>query len=138
MNTTPPRASQEAVSEERLAELIYLREQMIKISGGDSFDGLDTLDAFRELQRSRLLLAQLRDDLQAAQCAEAMALDDVKALRLLLAAVREAVPALNAGADCIEAFMLRNNDVEVPTVEFRHHGMNNAAALRKIVAEMGE
>jgi hypothetical protein len=41
------------VSDERLAELIYLREQMIKISGGDSFDGLDTLDAFRELQRRR-------------------------------------------------------------------------------------
>jgi hypothetical protein len=41
------------VTDERLAELIYLREQMIKISGGDSFDGLDTLDAFRELQRRR-------------------------------------------------------------------------------------
>jgi hypothetical protein len=55
-----------------------------------------------------------------------------------LRALRDAKPALEAGANCIEAFMLRNNDVEVPTVDFRINGMNYAATLRALIAAIGE
>ncbi len=47
-------------------------------------------------------------------------------------AMRDAGDALEAGADCTEAFATRNNDVECPTPNFRVHGMRYAAQLRAL------
>jgi hypothetical protein len=133
------RASQEAVSDERLEEL---REMFARpADAGLAWNNMtrrrdDVASICAELQRSRLLLAQLRNELQATQCAEAMALDDVKALRLLLAAVRELLPALH---DLIGNSHIYDSDSAGELLCVDDDDFEAVrAALRKIVSEMGE